>query len=100
MNTKGEKTRWMELLLAGLLQHGTWLACGVTALGLALELIEGRALSSTRIVRAGIACFILLPVTRVLLTLIVFVREGDHPFIAITALVLTIILAGFVIGGL
>jgi uncharacterized membrane protein len=98
MSGGGERIRWMELFLAGLLQYGTWLACGVTALGLTLGLIEGHTLSSTHIVRTGIACFILLPVTRVLVTLIVFIGERDYRFIAITALVLTIIFAGFVIG--
>ena len=44
-----------ELLLAGLLRYGTWLASGVTGLGLAMSLagVEG-----TPVVAAGVALFV------------------------------------------
>ena len=51
-----------------------------------------------RLVTIGIALFILLPVLRVVLMLIVFLRERDYRFSAIAALVLTILLVGFVVG--
>lgn len=50
-----------------------------------------------RLVTIGIAMFLLLPVLRVVLILIVFLRERDYRFSAIAALVLTITLAGFVL---
>jgi len=52
----------------------------------------------TRIITAGILLFIVLPVLRVLLMLIVFVRERDFRFGAIAMLVLAIILLGSVLG--
>jgi uncharacterized membrane protein len=92
----------LERLLARVLRHGTWLATCIVALGLALPLIgwpgAPPAVTSARIVTAGIALFILLPVLRVLLMLIVFVREGDYRFGAIAALVLVIIVLGVALG--
>ena len=52
----------------------------------------------TRIVAAGIALLIALPVLRVFLMLVVFVRERDFLFSAIAMLVLAIILLGSVLG--
>ncbi len=90
----------LEFLLAGLLRYGTWLAAAVTALGLALALIEGRTdiHGPIRIVTAGIGLFILLPVLRVVLMLFVFISQRDYRFIAITTLVLTVIVAGCILG--
>ena len=51
-----------------------------------------------RLVTIGIAFFLQLPSLRVVLMLIVFLRERDYRFSAIAALVLTIILVGFVLG--
>jgi len=51
-----------------------------------------------RLVTIGIALFLLLPVLRVVLMLIVFLCELGYRFSAIAALVLTIILVGFVLG--
>ncbi len=90
----------LEALLAGLLHYGTWLASGVTALGLILTLAGPHGLRpvGTGIVTAGIACFILLPVLRVVLMLFVFLRERDYRFVAIAALVLVIIVTGLGVG--
>ena len=52
----------------------------------------------TRIVTAGIALIIALPVLRVFLMLVVFVRERDFLFSAIAMLVLAIILLGSLLG--
>ena len=52
----------------------------------------------TRIVTAGIALLIALPVLRVFLMLVVFVRERDFTFSAIAMLVLAIILLGSMLG--
>jgi uncharacterized membrane protein len=95
----------LERLLATVLHYGTYLASGVIAVGLVLGVIDQHAgahlpavLSSTHIVTAGIALLILLPVLRVALMLIVFAIDRDRRFVAIAALVLLIILAGFVLG--
>ncbi|HMJ62328.1 MAG TPA: DUF1634 domain-containing protein [Bryobacteraceae bacterium] len=84
MNTR------LEWVLASLLHYGSWLASIVIGLGLAF--------SSMRAATIGIALFILLPTLRVLLMLLVFLRERDYRFTAIAALVLAIILLGFAVG--
>lgn len=92
----------LNQLLAKVLYRGTWLGWSVIALGLAAPMAGWSGASSapicTRIVTAGIALLIALPVLRVLLMLVVFVRERDFLFSAIAMLVLAIILLGSVLG--
>jgi uncharacterized membrane protein len=80
----------------------TLTASTIIALGLALPLASGLWSTppqlSLHIVEAGIAVFILLPVLRVILMLIVFVRQRDYRYTAIAANVLLIILLGFALG--
>jgi uncharacterized membrane protein len=80
----------LERVLAAVLQYGTWLATAVIAAGLAM--------TRTRIATAGIALLILLPVLRVALMLIVFVRQRDYRLGAVAALVLLLIGLGFTLG--
>jgi uncharacterized membrane protein len=84
-----------ERLIAGLLWYGTWIAAAIVGAGLAMGLSGHGGLVVTK---AGIALFILLPVTRVALMLALFVRERDFAYAAISALVLAIIVAGAVAG--
>lgn len=95
------KAAHLEQLLARLLNAGTWIASGVIAIGLVLSFDHGSLLpTGTQIVRAGIALFILLPILRVGVMAIVFLRERDYRFATIAAAVLIIILIGFAIGAL
>ena len=93
-----------ELWLAALLWFGTWLACGVIAAGIVLELLQRHAglpdvgVGGTTLVAAGVALFILLPVGRVLAMLWMFVRERDAVYAGIAALVLLIMVAGVLLG--
>ena len=84
-----------ELLLAGLLRYGTWLASGVTGLGVAMSLV---GVEGTRVVAAGVALFIALPVLRVLVMLGAFVLNRDYRLVIVATAVLVTILAGLVIG--
>ncbi len=97
MNGKSGRHLRLEPLLARTLTLGTWLASAIILLGLGLTLISGGAAGVT-LVTAGIAIFLLLPVLRVLLMLIVFVGEGDFRYGAIAALVLAIIALGAGLG--
>ncbi|CAN0468679.1 unnamed protein product, partial [Phaeothamnion confervicola] len=47
------------------------------------------------IIQAGLLILLLTPVTRVALTLLLFLRDRDRIFAIITAVVLTILLLGF-----
>jgi uncharacterized membrane protein len=89
----------LERQLAAMLSYGTWLASAVIAIGLALTLI-GWPGGAGDIVTTGIALFILLPVSRVILMLIVFLHERDYRFGAVAALVLAIMVLGFALGTL
>jgi uncharacterized membrane protein len=74
-------------------------------LGYALALIGSHspipklaALPNMRIVSVGIVLFILLPILRVLLMLVVYIRERDFRFAFISGTVLGIILLGIFLG--
>ena len=104
MKPKADSFGRREQLIAGLLWYGTWLASAIVADGLAIGLPPHPLLpilgvfSGYALVKSGIALFILLPVARVALMLLIFLRERDYAYIAISALVLAIILAGVVAG--
>jgi uncharacterized membrane protein len=95
MSTETVKAPQAELLLAGLLRYGTWLASGVTGLGLAMSLagVEG-----TAVVAVGVVLFIALPVLRVLVMLGAFIVDQDYRLVLVATVVLITILAALVIG--
>ena len=84
-----------ELLLAGLLRYGTWLASGVTGMGLAMSLV---GVKGAPMVAAGVALFIALPILRVLVMLGAFLLGRDYRLVLVTTVVLMTILASLVIG--
>ena len=95
----------LEELLAAFLRYGSWLATAAIGLGYALALIGSHpptrnlaALPNMRIVTLGIVLFILLPIIRVLLMLLAFIRERDFRFAFISGTVLAIILLGIFLG--
>lgn len=77
--------------LARLLEVGTWLASIVIAVGLVL-------LPRTGVILTGIGLLISLPVLRVLVMFVTFLRRRDRWGIVIAALVLTIIALGALLG--
>lgn len=82
-----------ERTIGLLLEYGTWLAAAVIGCGL----IVGHPAGPT-IVTAGIALFILLPIARVATMAVLFLRERDYLYAAISALVLAIIGTGILVG--
>ena len=97
MNSHGPGLGQLEQRLAAMLSLGTWLASAVVAVGLLLSSVPQE---SARIVTFGLALFILLPVLRVMLMMVAFLRARDFPFTAVAALVLGIIVLSVAIGGL
>jgi uncharacterized membrane protein len=102
MSTDFAHRNGLDQLLASVLHRGTWFGSSVIAVGLVLPMAGWPGASSAMIgawiINAGIALLIALPVLRVLLMLIVFVRERDFRFGSIAMLVLAIILLGSVLG--
>ena len=105
MNRTIQKVAPLECLLAGTLYYGTLMASVVVCVGLGLAMIDSRfgaprlAISrDMRIATIGIALFILLPVARVIVMLIAYLRQRDYRLSAIALLVLTVILLGFAVG--
>ena len=99
MRSDADHTGRRDRAIAALLRTGTWLACALIAAGLALMAagppdvpVDGHDL-----MKAGVAVFIVLPVSRVALMLCLFVRERDYAYAAIAALVLAVIAAGVMI---
>jgi len=85
----------LERLLARVLDQGTWLASGIIVVGWLLATAGWR---SVLMIDTGIALFLLLPVIRVVIMLVVFVRERDYRFGIIAAVVLSIIVLGALLG--
>lgn len=99
MKPMTENGEYQEKIIAALLWYGTWFACVLIAVGILLTAIEPfHDIGGYHAVRAGVAVFILLPVARVALMLIIFVRECDYAYAVIAAFVLAIIATGALIG--
>lgn len=79
-----------EQMIAGLLWYGTWLASAIIATGIVLGRHD--------VIKAGVALFICLPIARVALMLVIFLRERDYTYVTISALVLVIVGAGVLAG--
>jgi uncharacterized membrane protein len=93
VSKKTSKPLRIELLLARVLNVGTWLASFVIAAGLGLSFYHKQAQFplGPQVVTAGIGLFILLPILRMILMLTNFVKERDYKFAATAAVVLLII---------
>jgi hypothetical protein len=88
----------IESVLARALALGTWLISAVIGAGLLLSFFSAGIPYGSRLVMAGIGLFILLPITRVILMVALFIGIREYRFAGIAAFVLAIIFASFVIG--
>ncbi len=100
-----DEARRMGWLVSRLLKYGIWLASGVTALGMIVALFgrcivpNGHTVTlGTSIVMKGIALIILLPILRVVVMLVMFLRERDYLLGMISAIVLVTIGVSVVAG--
>ena len=91
-------------IIAGLLWYGTLIASMIIAVGIVLGALEQIGLASHlahigyALIKLGVVIFILLPVLRVALMLVMFAHARDYRYTAIAALVLAIIGVGVVLG--
>ncbi|HEY4069120.1 MAG TPA: DUF1634 domain-containing protein [Burkholderiaceae bacterium] len=101
MQPSDEGAMRLEHRLARLLGNGTWIASLVVAAGLALAAIGPSGpwvVAGPRVITAGLALFVLLPVVRVVTMLIAFAGLRDHRFVGIALFVLAMIFVGFALG--
>lgn len=88
---------WGQRVIRALLWYGTWIASTVIAAGLIMTAWESGdpsyrlPVSGYNVVKGGIALFILLPVARVVVMLVAFLRIRDLTYVVIAAFVLAII---------
>lgn len=82
----------LDRRVALVLGAGTWIASAVIGAGLLLP-------SGAAVVNAGVALFIALPILRVAVMLVEFLRRQDYRIAIIAAAVLAVILLGIVLGG-
>lgn len=90
----------IESILATALAFGTWLISAVISAGVLLSFFPAGTPYGSQVVMAGIGLFILLPITRVILMLTLFVGIREYKFAGVAAFVLAIIIASLVIGAL
>lgn len=108
----------IELIISKCLKIGVLASAAVIATGLALFLITGTggypdnsfptdplvilqgvaALKPYAVILAGLFILILTPVFRVGVSIIVFLKEKDHMYVKITAVVLAILIVSFLLG--
>lgn len=92
-----------EQSIAGLLWNGTWLASALVAAGMALGAthdfwsVLAPSLSGHDVMKIGVALFIILPIARVALMLVMSLRERDYIYTAISVFVLAVIAAGVMV---
>lgn len=95
----------LELTLARLLQVGTIVACVIIALGVVLEMLGRSAQISISgsntaldLVSIGIATLILLPVARVIVMLVSYLRTRDFGIAVMAGIVLVLMALGLLAG--
>ena len=81
----------LETLLANLLSWGTMAACAIIASGMTISFTSSNSISSTRLINIGISLFLFLPIARVWVMTIAFIKQLDFVFALIGFLVLLII---------
>jgi len=84
-----------DLAISWLLRVGVLLSAALIMVGMITHLAGG---SGRAIITAGLLVLIATPVARVAFSIVIFVREGDRLYVAITSAVLLILLFGFALG--
>jgi len=104
MNASNSRPQRQDGIIACLLWYGTLIASAVITIGIIvgalaqMGYIPGQAQAGYALIRLGVVIFLLLPIIRVALMLVMFAQARDYIYTAIAALVLTIIGAGVLLG--
>jgi uncharacterized membrane protein len=86
-----------DLAISWLLRVGVLLSAALIMIGMIAQLAGG---SGRAIITAGLLVLIATPVARVAFSIVIFAREGDRIYVAITSTVLLILLFGFAVGAM
>jgi len=120
---KEDRTRATELIVSAVLRSGVLISAAVILMGLVLFVVHGagggeggiaatlafprsiaqvwaglRSLDPISVITLGLLLVILTPVSRVAVSIFAFAMERDWRYVAITALVLTVLVASFLVG--
>lgn len=104
MNFPSSKYEQPYGVIARLLGFGTLIAVGLVSAGMVMAILFhiGHSLQIAQLgyslVKFGVATFIFLPIVRVVVVLMLFLKARDYLFVAITGLVLAIISLGMNLG--
>ena len=104
MNPSNSKPQRQDGIIANLLWYGTLIASAVITIGIIvgalaqMGLLPGQVQTGYALIRLGVVIFVLLPIIRVALMLVMFACARDYIYTAIAALVLAIIGAGVLLG--
>ncbi|HLU01525.1 MAG TPA: DUF1634 domain-containing protein [Advenella sp.] len=104
MNSLINKPDRHDGIIAGLLWYGTLIASAVIMIGImlgALTQIDGApnlVQTGQALITLGVVIFVLLPIIRVALMLVMFAHARNYVYTAIAALVLAIIGVGVLLG--
>lgn len=104
MNPLSSKPDRHDGIIAGLLWYGTLVASVVIMTGIVLGALAqmgntpGLAQTGYALIQFGVVIFVLLPIIRVALMLVMFAHARDYIYTAIAALVLAIIGVGVLLG--
>lgn len=108
----------MEIIISRFLRIGMIVSAVIISIGMGMFLVTGKSgynenfyptsfneilqgvisLKSYAVIMAGLLSLILLPVGRVVLSLILFYKERDFLYVKITLLVLAVLMFGFIAG--
>ena len=104
MNPLLSKPHRHDGIIAGLLWYGTLIASAVITIGIILGALAqmgylpAQAQVGYWLIKLGVVVFVLLPIIRVALMLVMFAQARDFVYTAIAALVLAIIGVGVLLG--
>ena len=87
---KDQKVEKMELLLAHTLRWGVLICAAV--------ILVGWAMTSNKIIMAGLLILIFLPIARVFAATIIFFKQKDYIYIGLSTYVLIILLTSLLLG--
>ena len=96
IDQEGDAIERLEIQVGRLLQAGVWLAAGCLTTGLALCMTVGGAFAWA-LLSAGLIVLMVTPLTRVIASLVAYVRLRDWLFAGITVMVLVVLVAAWLL---